>query len=424
MKVLVLTEFYPPYTHGGGELSTQFLVNGLTEQGHEVIVLTSRYPEEKIERGSHTKIYRKLKTGKSVSTCFANIKREFKFESSVIDILPRIIRKEKPEVLHCMNTKSIESLGSLSLTIPVVATINNYRNICPKADLLYKGREECETCSFFRYISCMENSEYVGKIRLKKWMKYNPPFLIGLYLNFLKRRTALANVDHFIAISRFVRNVLVQSGVSPENISILSNVPGIKEKVSKPREPPKGKAILFCPTGLQKRAGVDILLKSLKYVKSDIATVITGEGPEEKRLKHLCRELNLERKVNFTGRVKYSEIQWYYKNCALVCMLPRDPEPLSRILLESTCFGKPIIATNVGGNSDGVINGENGYLVPKNPKRIAEKIDQLATNKELREKMGEKSKSIFKRKFEDEVVLAKIERLYKKLSCHSEIKNA
>lgn len=414
MKILFLSEFYPPSGRGGAPLSTKKLVQGLSERGHECIVLTSEYPKNEVSKiGKNVKIYRKLKSREEVDHFFAGLKSKKNLNDSVKRILPSILEREDIDLIHS-HVGCIYTLKDFETEVPVIARVSGYRNVCPKSDLFFKEKEECRKCYFSKYLRCIKGSEYLTRhVKLKKWMKYNPLFLVGLYKFHLARKKALEEIDHIIVPSTFVKNVLRMNSIQKEKISLIPNLPRIKNVVSKPETTlPEDTTTIFCPTGLSYEKGVDLLIRSLQYVNTNkFRTIITGTGVEERKLKFMKRKLNLEDQIQFTGMLKRSEINWYYKNCDLVCMFPKWPEPLSRILLEATYFGKPLIATNVGGNPDGVIHGLNGYLVPKDPQKIAKRINQLAEEEKLRKEMGKESKKIFEQKFQDERTLMKIEKL-------------
>ena len=87
------------------------------------------------------------------------------------------------------------------------------------------------------------------------------------------------------------------------------------------------------------------------------------------------------------------------------------PEPFSRKMVEATFFGEPIVETDNGGNSEGVIDGVNGYLV-NNEKELTEKLQKLVDNKSLREKMGAESRKLYEKKFTKEIIINKYKEAY------------
>lgn len=97
----------------------------------------------------------------------------------------------------------------------------------------------------------------------------------------------------------------------------------------------------------------------------------------------------------------YSDDVRQYLNRCSVFVLPSYHEGLPRSVIEAMSVGRPIITTDVPGCRETVINGENGYLVPvRESVPLAEKMTELSRNKELREKMAQKSYEMCLEKFE------------------------
>lgn len=69
-------------------------------------------------------------------------------------------------------------------------------------------------------------------------------------------------------------------------------------------------------------------------------------------------------------------------------------------LLEAIAHGKPIVATNVGGNSEVVYDGETGLLVPhENPERLADALIRMLTDENFRERAGNAALELFKQEY-------------------------
>jgi len=85
------------------------------------------------------------------------------------------------------------------------------------------------------------------------------------------------------------------------------------------------------------------------------------------------------------------------------------------VLVEAMALGKPIVASNVGGITDLVAHGKNGFLVPpRNPKDLAKYIQILLEDKEKREKMGLAGKEMAVN-FSDEIMVESISKMYNEL---------
>ncbi|MFX1465851.1 MAG: glycosyltransferase, partial [Promethearchaeota archaeon] len=122
--------------------------------------------------------------------------------------------------------------------------------------------------------------------------------------------------------------------------------------------------------------------------------VIAGDGNKKTELQELTRELKLQKYVTFTGFIAHEDISSFYEMCDAIVLPSIWNEPLSRVLLETLHFGKPVIATKTGGTPEIIRDGENGLLIePKNAEQLADKILFLYKNPDVCKRIQEKAKS-------------------------------
>lgn len=117
------------------------------------------------------------------------------------------------------------------------------------------------------------------------------------------------------------------------------------------------------------------LLRAFKIVaerKSDVRLMVVGDGKERDLLKNLSKELGIEGRVVFTGvRQDVSR----FLNAFDLFVLPSVSEGMSLTLIEAMAARKPVIATDVGGNPEVIINELTGTIIePGNSKVLAETI--------------------------------------------------
>ena len=131
---------------------------------------------------------------------------------------------------------------------------------------------------------------------------------------------------------------------------------------------------------------LQILSKKNKETK-DVRLLIAGDGPLRPALENFCKE-NQMHKVHFLGKILHEKILEIMSESDIF-VLTSIEEGMPTALIEAMALGKPVIATAVGGIPEVVKDGINGILVPpKSPAHVAEALDQLLTDSELRRKLG------------------------------------
>jgi len=146
--------------------------------------------------------------------------------------------------------------------------------------------------------------------------------------------------------------------------------------------------------------GLDYLIESFRSIHDnfpDSSLEMIGDGPVKKELKKKIKDLGINDCVDVRGYVEYEELPDHYRS-ADIFVLPSLSEGLSNVLLEAMACGLPIVATDVGGNGELILNGKGGYLVPpKNPSRLYRSLKKLIENPELRDEMGQFNKNYVRR---------------------------
>lgn len=159
----------------------------------------------------------------------------------------------------------------------------------------------------------------------------------------------------------FGSTVSVRYGVDPARIAVIANgvddsfiYTGQRRLHTKPR-------LLFVGR-LSVQKNLPLFLHALDGVSEQFETILVGAGELEGQLKRLAAELRL-RNVRFHGRADGAELRDLYRN-ADVFVLPSRWEGMPLVLLEALAMGLPIVATDITGNREVVVHGENGLLVP------------------------------------------------------------
>jgi len=157
-------------------------------------------------------------------------------------------------------------------------------------------------------------------------------------------------------------------------------------------------------------------LKAAKKVMDKIPKtrfLLVGEDRGiQKHLEWKCHELGISSQVKFMGQ--RNDIPQLLALSEL-SVLPSHEEGFSNTILESMAAGLPVVATNVGGNPEAVLDGKTGWLVPpENPTVMAEKIIDLLDNPERARSWGEQGRKKVKKLFTVEKMVKNHLELYGK----------
>jgi len=247
--------------------------------------------------------------------------------------------------------------------------------------------------------------------------------LHGLDVDFYKRyflsRFILNHIaDRYICLTKIMEKNLTELGVPKDKIRRLPN--GVDVNIFHPSGEKKDNLALFVGR-ISPEKGLHVLLKSLHYLEKSIHLVIIGppgwnhtyyEGilrlmeKENKKGKHKITYLGSQDQANI--------IEWYRK--ASILVLPSFGEALSVVCIEALSCETPVVATNVGGVPEVVRDGENGILVPPNDVvKLAEAIQFLLNNEEVRSKFGRRGRKWVMKQFSLEAVVEKLQRFYKEI---------
>ncbi len=147
-----------------------------------------------------------------------------------------------------------------------------------------------------------------------------------------------------------------------------------------------------------------------RYDCGDLKFIIVGDGECLKEIKEKAIELGIEKRVMFTGWRQ--DLDTVYADMDIVALTSlNEGTPVS--LIEAMASAKPVVSTSVGGVSDVVTHGVNGFLTESNnAKDLSDKLLELLGDKEKREKFGLNGREAVRAKYSKERLVKDIELLY------------
>ena len=243
------------------------------------------------------------------------------------------------------------------------------------------------------------------------------------------QRVGYSLAHHIVANSRAVRDKLITDGIPDENVSVIYNGLDLKRletsamrsealshigvKVDDARSFP---FISIVANMRHEVKDYPMFLRSARRVKEAVpeaAFLLAGEGELEESLKTLAGELGIQESTFFLGRCeKIAELL----SISEVCVLSSKAEGFSNSILEYMAAARPVVATEVGGAAEAIIEGVTGYLVQSgDDKTMAEKIISLLRDPERARAMGRQGRQVVEKRFSCAAQLANTEKLYEKL---------
>jgi 1,2-diacylglycerol 3-alpha-glucosyltransferase len=380
LKVLLVSDVYPPYVSGVA-YHVQILFKELKNLGVNVKLVTFEYEEYKDPD------IISIKTGGDIF--YPDLKFGIPSKKKRDQIL-----SFEPDIVH-VHTQFILGFWAMNLreklNVPYIATYHTY---------FEQQRKALEN----KPISFWKESERLKKMIDNLLKKYDK--------NFFEK------FDGLISPSELLCEKLKSMGLN-NNIECIpcpiKKKPSMK-KIEYIDELKLDKNTILFVGRISKEKDVDELILTFKQVQekiSDSKLLIIGDGPFLETSKELVKELGIENKVKFTGRIPREELldSGIHYSCGLfVTAAKHENNPLS--IMEAMFAGLPLIGPKSGGLKELIT--DNGLLTkPGDTEDMAKKIIKILTNENLRKKFSENSIKNSK-KFDSKNLIPKFIDLYQK----------
>lgn len=257
---------------------------------------------------------------------------------------------------------------------------------------------------------------YIAKIFNKKILLHIHGAEFTLFYkessDFLKQiiTNILNNADIVLVLSEDWKNNILNL-TENNNVSVLYN-PAVLKDIC--RAESESINVLFMGR-LGQRKGVYDIIEAAKHIKNhNVKISLYGDG-NLNEFENLVKYSGLQDKVKIGGWISGFEKDKIFMNSDIF-ILPSYSEGLPVSVLEAISAGLPVVSTPVGGIPEAVKDGVNGFMIQAGDyKTLAEKIDMLAEDKDLRENMGKQSRQKAKEKFDIKIIMNQLGDIYDEL---------
>ncbi|MFV1980931.1 MAG: glycosyltransferase family 4 protein [Rhodothermia bacterium] len=218
--------------------------------------------------------------------------------------------------------------------------------------------------------------------------------------------------QHVITVAEADRNLAIELDViEPERMTTIHN--GIEDdlRIADPAFP--GTATMVMVARFSDQKDHETLFKALAGVAEPFQMILVGDGPSFESTRQLAKDVGVASQVEFLGnRVDVPDIL----AGAQVFVLSSLWEGFPISILEAMRAGLPVVATDVGGVSEAVIDGETGIVTsPRDAEVLGNAIQRLLSDPLLRDSMGKKGRQRYVEHFGKKQMLAKTAVVYSNL---------
>ena len=383
---------------GGSAENTLLTVMGLDREIYDVVLVHGLSIESNMAEDEFRAVEKSLmdveKEGVRVITIPSLVRRIHLFyDLRAFFALIKILRNERPDIVHTHTSKAgiLGRWAAFFVRVPVIIHT-------PHGHVFWG---------------------YFGKLKTRIFILLEK--ISALVTDRLVMLTEQEKIDHLhFHIAPENKFSVVHSGINLDEFSNTSVDPAaMKRRLGIPED----NLIVGTVGRLTSIKGHRYLIEAARKIagsRPDTTFVILGDGELLDELKNMVTRSDIEENIKFLGwRSDVAEVMSTFD----IFALPSLNEGMGRVLVEAMALGRPIVASNIGGIPDLVVDCENGYLVSVGDvESLAARIRKLLDDPEKREEMGECGKKIAI-DYSANAMVEKIDRVYRKLvvsRCHSE----
>ncbi|MBE7445624.1 MAG: glycosyltransferase family 4 protein [Planctomycetia bacterium] len=382
MNILQINHLYRPF--GGGERYLLDLCNILEESGHGTVIVSSRHPQNYHIKGRKEYF---------IDGSFG-LKSGLKMWKVVRDI----VRLENPHLIHFHETLAFLSpfiLRRLMRLKPTIQTLHTAFYFCPKTTKILPNRDICFYAMGFK---CITN----GCL---------PEINLRLALNMLWRKWVTAKADRVVVPSLYIKEEAVRNGIASEKVAVI---PHFTEKnLQNKYVEPEGSSILFMGR-TDPLKGIHELIAALNLIKEKTwKAYILGIGDDLNEYEKMAQDMGIKARIMFLNNLDYADLDKYYQRASVVVFPSMSPESFGLVGIEAMSFGRPVVAFDVGGPREWLVDEKTGFLVKRGDvKGLSLRINQFLEDASLAKQMGLEGQRRVNRRYRKEIHLKRLLTIY------------
>ncbi len=382
MKILILSNLFPPFVLGGYEILCSQVCKDLATRGHEIVILTSRHGLDEIKDTyvePYPNVHRVLNLYLPFSKPPKLLRRQrLRTGKHNYHITKKYIKQEKPDLIFVWSQLRLtvgSARAALGSGIPTAFTFND---------------------------------EHVGEFMPNVFKHSRLGLCRYMIDNWIMPSITLKNMklNNTTCISKQLKSNLLTRGMSIQNSKVIyQGIPierfPLKENPGELHDPVR---ILYVGQ-LHAYKGVhNVINAAHKVVKEKglayLTVTIIGGGPEKYQLELIKTAASGQALINFTGQVEHAHLPRLYREHDIFVFSSIWQEPFGLTHLEAMASGTPVISTNDGGHGEFLVHNQNALIFGKeNEEQLAEHIVTIIEDNELRHRLTVTARKIVEEQF-------------------------
>lgn len=386
MKILLVSEVYPPRAGGAG-WSTRALALGLRTAGHQVSVLTTSPGPEVLD-------------GLPVQRLSVDGRRRF--------AVPRSFARHLPEhddaILHAQHSLAALACLAGERASRTVATVRDHWPVCFWSTRISRGAL-CPACGVLPMTRCVQG-------RVPAPAPFSWAAVPYMRWDLAAKQRALARAGATLAVSEAIGSELRSAGIP--RVEVIPNVVDPEEVRALAAAPPSfalPERFLLFVGKLEENKGVRLLVPAVVAAGTRLPLVVLGQGALAHDLEREAAAAGLP--LILPGWADREDVLRTMARARGLVFPSLWPEPLSRVLLEALPLGTPVAAMDTGGTREVLEPGESGLLV-STAEELGAAIGRLVGDESLRARISEAARQRAEA-YSPKALIPRYETIYKRL---------
>ncbi|MCI0485701.1 MAG: glycosyltransferase family 4 protein [Blastocatellia bacterium] len=394
MRILVITDRYPPYYTGGYEIACQSVAERMRRHGHEIMVLTSNYGLNGTRVEGH--IHRLLHRPQDSSSLVALARLEVHDSRTI----KRLAKMWKPDVIYAWSLFHLFPSTHVTLRELNVPIVYNIQDLW-----LTKHLTEAERHQAAWLKQGANPVREVAKKAIRTAFKLRHP-------NWLRPiSTTDIDLSNVVFCSRFRHKQHAETGLPLGKSRVIYNGidPALYRVAPVAADTLK---VIFAGRLVEEKGAhtvieaiAELVGRGLQDITLNIAGISAYPWEYSEGLHRLVEEKGLKEHVKFLGMVQSQDMPEVYSRHNVLVFPSIVEEGFPVTLLEAMACGLTVVGTETGGSAEIVVNGVNGLsFSPGNAAALADCLALLSDNPEMARALASAGQMLVREKFDIDAI--------------------